>query len=277
MALMTKERLRRIIFEADTPAGKLYDVALILAIALSVVCVMLDSVSSVREELGSILYIVEWLFTALFTVDYIIRLRCVERPAKYALSFFGIVDLLSITPTYLSLFIPGSQYLAAIRFLRVLRTFRVLKLSTYQRESQLLVTALRASARRIAVFMFFVLTLVVVLGSLMYVVEGVYVVDGVETGFTSIPRSIYWAVVTLTTVGYGDISPQTGLGQTIAAAVMILGYSIIVIPTGIIAASVSREELASAEARSCPSCSSTGHGIDAAFCRCCGATLPKEV
>ncbi len=267
---MTREQLRRIIFEADTPAGKLYDVALILTIALSVVCVMLDSVAGIRTQAGPLLYGAEWLFTGLFTLDYIVRLRCVERPAKYALSFFGIVDLLSITPTYLSLFIPGSQYLAAIRFLRVLRTFRVLKLSTYQRESNLLMNAIRTGARRIAVFMFFVLTLVVVLGSLMYVVEGV------ENGFTSIPRSIYWAVVTLTTVGYGDISPQTGLGQTIAAAVMILGYSIIVIPMGIIASSVSTEERALSEARSCHACSTTGHSSDATFCRSCGAKLQEN-
>jgi len=276
---MNKEKLRRIIFEADTPAGKIYDVALILTIALSVVCVMLDSVAGIRREVGSLLYGIEWVFTALFTIDYAVRLRCVERPAKYARSFFGIVDLLSITPTYLSLFIPGSQYLAAIRFLRVLRTFRVLKLSTYQRESHLLMNAMRSSARRILVFIFFVLTLVVVLGSLMYVVEGV------ENGFTSIPRSIYWAVVTLTTVGYGDISPQTGLGQTIAAAVMILGYSIIVIPTGIIATAVSNEELAQnrsdalppdfhpLSSASCPSCTAGGHASDASFCRRCGAPL----
>lgn len=264
---MQREKLRRIIFEADTPAGKLYDVVLLLAIVLSVVCVMLDSVSDISEKAGSLLSVVEWLFTALFTADYIIRLRCVEKPAKYALSFFGIVDLLSIAPTYLSLFIRSSKYLAAIRFLRVLRTFRVLKLSTYQRESQLLMNGLRASARRIVVFMFFVLTLVVVLGSLMYVVEGV------EHGFTSIPRSIYWAVVTLTTVGYGDISPQTGLGQTIAAAVMILGYSIIVIPTGIIASSVSREERATAESRTCAACSVVGHDNEAIFCSRCGARL----
>jgi voltage-gated potassium channel len=264
---MTREKLRRIIFEADTPAGKLYDVALILTITLSVVCVMLDSVAGIRKEAGSLLYGMEWVFTALFTVDYIVRLRCVERPGKYARSFFGVVDLLSITPTYLSLFVPGSQYLAAIRFLRVLRTFRVLKLSTYQRESHLLMNALRSSARRILVFIFFVLTLVVVLGSLMYVVEGA------ENGFTSVPRSIYWAIVTLTTVGYGDISPQTGLGQTIAAAVMILGYSIIVIPTGIVASAVTREELAEEDKRSCPSCTAGGHSSDATFCRRCGASL----
>lgn len=272
---MTREKLRRIIFEADTPAGKLYDVVLILAISLSVVCVMLDSVSDISKKAGSLLSVVEWLFTALFTADYIIRLRCVERPAKYALSFFGIVDLLSIAPTYLGLVIRGSKYLAVIRFLRVLRIFRVLKLSTYQRESHLLMNGLRASARRIAVFLFFVLTLVVVLGALMYVVEGVEkgVVNGVENGFTSIPRSIYWAVVTLTTVGYGDISPQTGLGQTIAAAVMILGYSIIVIPTGIIASSVSTAEKGTDESRACAACSAVGHASDAAFCRSCGAKL----
>jgi voltage-gated potassium channel len=268
---MTREKLRRIIFEADTPAGKLYDVALILAIALSVVCVMLDSVSDISKKAGLLLLVVEWLFTALFTADYIIRLRCVERPAKYALSFFGIVDLLSIAPTYLGLVIRGSKYLAVIRFLRVLRIFRVLKLSTYQRESHLLMNGLRASARRIAVFLFFVLTLVVVLGALMYVVEGVE--KGAESGFTSIPRSIYWAVVTLTTVGYGDISPQTGLGQTIAAAVMILGYSIIVISTGIVASSVSIADKATDESRACAACSVVGHASDAAFCRSCGAKL----
>lgn len=264
---MDREKVRRIIFEADTPAGKLYDVLLILVITLSVVCVMLDSVGTVRENVGSLLYGMEWLFTAIFTIDYITRLRCVDRPMKYALSFFGIVDLLSIVPTYLSLVVPGSQYLAAIRFLRVLRTFRVLKLSTYQQESRLLVSALKASAHRIAVFMFFVFTVVVVLGSLMYVVEGS------ENGFTSIPLSIYWAIVTLTTVGYGDISPQTGLGQTIAALVMILGYSIIVIPTGIVASAVSSEERKGRETRACASCSASGHTRDAKYCMRCGAVL----
>lgn len=263
-----RSRLHEIIFEADTPAGKLYDVSLIAAIAVSVIVVMLDSVSSIREAHGRMLYSIEWFFTILFSLEYTVRLVCVKRPTQYAVSFFGIVDLLGVIPTYLSLLVPGSHYLAAIRFLRVLRTFRVLKLSSYEKESQLLFRALKASHRRITVFLFAVLTIVVVLGSMMYVIEGE------ENGFTSIPRSIYWAIVTLTTVGYGDISPKTGVGQMLAAMIMIMGYSIIVIPTGIVTVAVGEEAaLARVNTQSCPNCGGEGHADDARYCKHCGEKL----
>ena len=226
-------RLHEIIFEADTPAGKLFDVVLMWSIILSVVAVMLDSVTAVRVQYGWLLYAIEWFFTILFTVEYALRLISVGRPLKYATSFFGIVDLLAIIPTYLSLIIPGSQYLLVVRILRVLRVFRVLKLAHYLGEANLLMQALSASYRKISVFLFTVLTLVIIFGSLMYLIEGQ------ENGFTSIPRGVYWAIVTLTTVGYGDISPQTALGQTLAALIMILGYGIIAVPTGIVTVEMS--------------------------------------
>ena len=259
-------RLHEIIFEAETPAGKLYDVALILCITVSVIVVMLDSVGPIRERHPSLLYGIEWFFTLLFTAEYIVRLRCVGRPVRYATSFFGIVDLLGVIPTYISLFVAGTHYLSAIRFLRVLRTFRVLKLSSYQDESQILWQGLKASHRRITVFLFTVLTLVVVLGSLMYVIEGT------ENGFTSIPRSIYWAIVTLTTVGFGDITPQTPVGQALAALIMILGYSIIVVPTGIVSVAMA-DAARHRNTQTCPQCSAEGHDADATHCKYCGSLL----
>jgi voltage-gated potassium channel len=262
-----RARLQEIIFEAETPAGKLYDVALIVCVTTSVIVVMLDSVASIRGVYGRLFYGIEWFFTILFTVEYAVRLRCVGKPIRYATSFFGVVDLLGVIPTYLSLLVAGTHYLSAIRFLRVLRTFRVLKLSSYQDESQILWQGLKASHRRITVFLFTVLTLVVVLGSLMYVLEGE------ENGFTSIPRSIYWAIVTMTTVGYGDISPQTPLGQTLAALVMILGYSIIVVPTGIVSVAVADAARKRRNTQTCPQCSAEGHDPDAVHCKHCGARL----
>lgn len=227
---MDREKLQRIIFEADTPAGRRYDTLLIMTVVISVLCVLLDSVTSINVRHGHGLYVVEWIFTILFTIDYVTRLACVKRPLRYALSFFGIVDLLGVIPTYLGLIFPEGRYLVTIRFLRVLRVFRVFKLVAYLEEARAMGAALRASAKKITVFLVGVLTMVVVLGSLMYVIEGAQP----ETGFTSIPRSIYWAIVTLTTVGYGDISPGTPAGQALAAVIMILGYSIIVVPTGIV-------------------------------------------
>ena len=198
--------LHEVIFEADTPAGKWFDVLLILAILASVVMVMLDSVGSIRNSYGPILLVGEWFFTILFTIEYALRLLSVGRPLAYATSFYGVVDLLAILPTYLSILIPGAQYLLVIRILRVLRIFRILKLVQYLGEARMLTQALRASRRRITVFLIVVLTLVTIFGSLIYLVEDP------KDGFTSIPKSIYWSIVTLTTVGYGDISPQTGLG-----------------------------------------------------------------
>ena len=260
-------RLHEIIFEADTPAGKLFDVLLILSIVVSVVLVMLDSVSSIQQTHGDLLYLGEWVFTILFTIEYILRLYSVGRPLSYATSFFGMVDLLAILPTYLSLIFPGAQYFLVVRILRVLRVFRVLKLVQYVSEARILMQAMRASRRKITVFLFVVLTLVVIFGSLMYIVEDP------QSGFTSIPQSIYWAIVTLTTVGYGDISPQTGLGQTMAALIMIIGYGIIAVPTGIVTAELTQSYKKTLSTQSCPQCSAEGHDPDAAFCKYCGAML----
>ncbi len=267
-------KLYIIIFESDTPPGKTFDVALILIIMASVVAVMLESVSAIRADYGRLLYAAEWVFTILFTIEYVLRLVCVGRPLRYARSFFGLVDLLAVIPTYLSLILPGAQFLLVIRLLRILRVFRVLKLVHYLSEADVLMRALRASRRKITIFIVAVLTLVVILGSLMYLIEGA------EHGFTSIPRSIYWAIVTLTTVGYGDISPQTDLGQALAAVVMIIGYGIIAVPTGIVTAEIARAGRAaepSVEAGTraliCPQCYTAGHEPDAAFCKRCGARL----
>ena len=259
--------LHEIIFEADTPAGKAFDVALIICILASVGVVMLDSVRTIGEANHHLFYVLEWIFTILFTIEYLLRLYCVGRPRKYATSFFGIVDFLSIVPTYLSLFIPGSEYLLVIRVLRTIRIWRIFKLVHFLKEWTLLVTALRASSRKIAVFLVVVASLVVVLGSLMYMIETE------ENGFTSIPRSIYWAVVTLTTVGYGDISPKTDLGQVLASIAMILGYAIIAVPTGIVTVELASASQKKVSTQACPMCSRDGHDPDAVHCKYCGAEL----
>jgi voltage-gated potassium channel len=262
-----RDTLYIIIFGSDTPAGKWFDVILIISIILSVIAVMLDSVGPVNEAYGDILYIIEWFFTLLFTGEYVLRLLCIGKPAHYARSFFGIVDLIAILPTYISLIIPGTQYLITIRILRILRVFRVLKLVQYSRESQLLLQALKASRRKITVFIFAVLTLVVIFGSLMYLIEGE------ENGFTSIPRSVYWAIVTMTTVGYGDISPKTSIGQMLAAVIMIMGYGIIAIPTGIVTVELVHARGSLRTHVVCSECSSEDHSPDAKYCKDCGAKL----
>jgi len=262
-----REILFEVIFEADTPAGKWFDIVLIISILLSVMTVMLDSVSSIRAKYGEFLYAAEWFFTILFTVEYIFRLLCIGRPIRYAVSFFGIVDLLAILPTYMSLIFFGSRYLLVVRVLRVLRIFRVLKLGHHTQEATVLRKALYASRRKIIVFLFVVLTLVIIIGSLMYVIEEE------KNGFTNIPRSVYWAVVTLTTVGYGDISPKSGMGQFLAAIVMILGYSIIAVPTGIVTVELSRVHTEKTSSQACPNCSAEGHDRDAQYCKFCGTKL----
>jgi voltage-gated potassium channel len=263
-----RARLHEIVFEADTRAGRFFDFALIWLILLSCATVILESIRHVREQYGEPLYALEWLFTALFTVEYLLRLMSVHRPLRYATSFFGVVDLLAIIPTYLSIFVPGSHYLLVIRILRLLRIFRLLKLSEYIMEADTLRRALRASRRKISVFISAVVLLVVIIGSLMYVVEGE------ENGFTNIPISIYWAVVTMTTVGYGDLSPRTPLGQMIASIVMILGYGIIAVPTGIVSVELAQAVRQQAvTTQSCPACSAQGHDPDARCCKYCGATL----
>ncbi len=262
-----RKKLQEVIFEAETTSGKTFDIVLIISILLSVTAVMLDSIASIQKLHGDTLYIIEWFFTLLFTVEYFLRLLCIGRPLKYAFSFFGMVDLLSIAPTYLSLLLPGTQYLLVIRILRILRIFRILKLVQYLNESRRLMTALRASRKKITVFLFTVLTLITIFGSLMYMIEGE------QAGFTSIPKSIYWTIVTLTTVGYGDISPQTGLGQVLASVVMIMGYGIIAVPTGIVTVEMSQAFKKKVTTEACPECSAEGHDADALFCKFCGSKL----
>ncbi len=262
-----RARAHEIIYESDTPGGKAFDVALITTIVLSVAVVMLDSVATVRAEHGVLLRRIEWVFTILFTIEYVLRLVSVGRPLRYAASFFGIVDLLAILPTYISLLLPGAEYLVVIRALRILRIFRVLKLASYVAETEVMMRAIRASARKILVFVYSVFTLVVILGSLMYLIEGP------ANGFTSIPTGVYWAVVTLTTVGYGDISPQTGVGQALAACIMILGYGMIAVPTGIVTVEFSRAARVDISGQACPQCSAEGHVPDAIHCMRCGAKL----
>jgi voltage-gated potassium channel len=261
-----RARLYRVIYEADTDAGKSFDVALIAVILLSVAAVMLESIRGLAVRYGPELRVFEWGVTAVFTIEYVLRLICVRNPLRYVRSFFGVVDLIALLPSYLSILIPGAQTLLIVRFLRLLRIFRVFKLASYLREASLLQEALVASRRKIAVFFMAVLTLVVILGAIMYLIEG----EG--NGFTSIPQSIYWTIVTLTTVGFGDITPKTPLGQAVASVVMLIGYSIIAVPTGLVTAEIARAASRPTPA-TCPGCGRTGHEPDARFCRHCGSGL----
>lgn len=263
-----RERWRRIIFQADTPAGRAFDVCLIVCILFSVIAVMLASVKGIRVEHNTSLVAAEWFFTILFTIEYAARLWTVRSPLHYARSFFGVVDLLAILPTYLSLLLPGAEYFIIVRTLRVLRVFRVLKLVEYLREARTITRALKASSAKIQVFLLAVVILVVIFGSLMYLVEGE------ANGFTSIPQSVYWAVVTLSTVGYGDVTPQTPLGQFLASLLMVTGYGIIAVPTGIVTAEFARGYIHTSRL-SCPHCSAEGHAEDARFCRRCGTPMPE--
>jgi voltage-gated potassium channel len=262
-----KIKLHEIIFEADTPAGKAFDIGLMGTIILSVLVVMLESVASIRQHYGPALWTLEWSFTIAFTLEYLLRLSCVGQPLRYARSFYGVVDVLAILPTYVSLVVPGTHYLLVIRTLRILRVFRVFKLVQYWSEGCTLARALRASHRKIVVFLSVVLILVIIIGAFMYLIEGE------PHGFTSIPRSMYWAIVTLTTVGYGDIAPATALGQTLAALVMILGYGILAVPTGIVTAELARDAYKPFSTQACPVCSAEGHDADAVYCKYCGAQL----
>lgn len=263
-----QDKLHTIIYEADTKAGKLFDQVLLVAITGSLIVVMLDTVESIHRTHGDLLYGLEWFFTILFTVEYIGRIIAVTHPRKYIFSFYGIVDLLSIIPTYLSIFLPGSQYLMSVRALRLIRIFRVLKLTRYLGEAAELRKALRMSRPKITVFLVVVLTVTIINGTLMYLIEGP------TNGFTSIPKAIYWAIVTLTTVGYGDISPQTPLGQLIASMIMILGYGIIAIPTGIVTSEIAKmQQKTPTNTQACPSCSREGHADDALYCKYCGEKL----
>ncbi|MEC8678591.1 MAG: ion transporter [Candidatus Margulisiibacteriota bacterium] len=231
-----KQKLNRIIFGSDTPLGKWFDIVLIFFIVVSVIAVMLDSVQKIDELIGYYLNIVEWFVTIVFTVEFCLRLYCSPKPFKYATSFFGVVDILSVLPSYISLIIPGTHFLMSVRILRVLRVFRILKFVQYIEESKILLKSIRDSFRKIVLFISAIITISIILGSIMYIVEGE------ANGFTSIPKSIYWAIVTLTTVGYGDISPVTDLGQFISSLIMVLGYSIIVVPTGFVTTSMSNNK-----------------------------------
>ncbi|GAO28008.1 ion transporter [Geofilum rubicundum] len=268
--LTLREKIYQIIFEADTPAGKRFDIALLVVIVISIALVMLESIPSVKQIYGKELLSAEWLITILFTVEYLLRIFSSPKPAKYIFSFLGIIDLLAIIPTFLSLLAPDAQALVVIRAIRLLRIYRILKLYHFIRASNLLVLALQRSARKILIFMMFIAILVVMLGSIMYVVEGA------QNGFYSIPLSIYWAIITLTTVGYGDIVPLTDLGKFIASFIMLLGYSILAIPTGIVTVEMSRTFNESTDKhKTCNNCGEPHHTPEANYCRICGEKLSK--
>jgi len=264
---LLKNQIHEIIFEADTKAGKAFDIILIVSIISSVLVVMADSISFLNKSFGDLFYAAEWFFTILFTAEYFLRIISVKKPLKYCSSFFGIIDLLAVLPTYISVLFPASRYLIVIRILRVLRIFRILKLAYYLGEAKALKEAMVSSRRKITVFLVTVMTLVVIFGSLMYLIEGP------ENGFTSIPKSIYWAIVTMTTVGYGDISPNTPQGQALASFIMILGYGIIAVPTGIVTAELTWKKSREITTQACPECMSEGHDKDAIYCKYCSAKL----
>lgn len=265
-----KNKLHEIIYEADTPSGKLFDVVLLIFILLSIVLVMLESVDYIGNKYYGILNILEWIITILFTFEYIARIICVKKPKAYIFSFYGIIDFLSTIPKYLSLFFVGTHSLVAIRALRLLRVFRILKLTRYIGESTNFGRALKRSRVKVAVFLSFVLVLCIILGTVMYLIEG-----DKGSGFSSIPRSVYWAIVTLTTVGYGDIAPVSALGQSIASLIMILGYGIIAIPTGIVTSEMTKSERNNIpkNTQSCTNCMESYHTDDAQFCHKCGHPL----
>ena len=261
-------KLHEIIFEADTFAGKAFDITLLVLIIMSIIIVMLESVPALGLAYQSYFNFIEWVFTILFTLEYLARILSINKPFKYIFSFYGIIDLLSILPTYLGIFVSReTNSLMVIRSLRLMRVFRILKLAKFIKESKVLIDSIRSSRHKIFVFLLSILTMVIILGTVMYLIETP------ESGFTSIPRSIYWAIVTLTTVGYGDIAPVTSLGQFIASIVMILGYAIIAVPTGMVTAEIIKTDQKSISTRSCSNCSKDGHDNDAEHCKYCGEIL----
>ena len=262
-----RRTIYEIIFESETPLGKIFDIILLLAILISISAVVLESVASIRHQFGRILYAIEWIITILFTIEYLLRFLSVKKPAHYVFSFFGLIDLLATIPTYLSLFIAGAQSLLVIRIFRLLRVFRVFKLTRYLGEASTLMMAMRASRPKITVFLGAILAIVVTMGSIMYLVEGPV------NGFTSIPRSVYWAIVTLTTVGYGDIAPKTLIGQSLASLLMILGYAIIAVPTGIVTVELAQAAKLPMVTKPCDFCGTQQHLSDARFCRSCGTSM----
>ena len=266
-----KEKVRAVIFEADTSAGKVFDVVLILCILLSVSAVLLDSVTSINNRYGHLLSVVEWSFTMIFTIEYFLRLWSIQNTWLYARSFYGVMDLLGSLPTYLSIWFADAHYFLVVRILRVLRVFRIFRMVRYVGEGELIAQALVASRRKITVFLCTVFALVLVFGSLMYLVEG-----GTNAQFSSIPQSVYWAVTTMTTVGYGDVAPVTGLGRALAAIIMIMGYGIIAVPTGIVTLELNEAHRKQANTKICPNCSAEGHSYEASFCWRCGSALFGE-
>lgn len=262
-----RQKLCRIIFDADTPAGKGFDLALIFIIVLSVIAVILESIPSFRAVYYPLLHSIEWGITAVFTLEYLARIWTHPRPIRYIFSFYGVIDFLAIIPTYLDLIFTGAMGFAVIRGLRLLRIFRVLKITRYSREGRIIVDALNASRYKILVFLFAVLMVVLIIGTLMYLVEGE------DSGFTSIPAGIYWAITTLTTVGFGDITPATGFGKFIASFVMIIGYGVIAVPTGIVTFEIASAARTRREQRECPNCGLSGHDADARYCKSCGKKL----
>lgn len=266
-----REKTYRVIFGTDTSAGQRFDIALIYFILFSVLAIVLSSIESLQAQYGAWLFRLEWAFTLLFSMEYLLRIYSSPKPLRYIFSFYGLVDLLSIIPTYVALLFPGANYWLVVRLLRVLRIFRVFKLVRYLSEANLLLRSMYAARRKVLVFFMAVLVLCVIFGSLMFLVEGP------DNGFTSIPRSIYWTIVTITTVGYGDITPQTVIGQIIATMAMLTGYSIIAIPTGIFTAEIAREMITESNNRQCNVCNRVGHHAEAEYCFQCGVTLPVRM
>lgn len=259
-------KLYQVIFEADTPSGKGFDIVLLYAILASTLTVVLESVPELRAQYGPLFYVLEWVFTILFTGEYVLRIACLRNPTGYIFSFFGIVDFLAVLPTYISLLVPGAQPFLILRLLRLLRVFRILKLGAYLSAAELLRNAIYASRRKIFVFLFAVLIGVLIVGTLAYAIEGE------ERGFTSIPTSVYWAIVTITTVGYGDLAPQTTLGKFLASVAMLMGYAVIAVPTGIVTTEMARGSKKETS-RGCPACGRDGHDPDAEYCKYCGGEL----
>ena len=264
-----RQKIHEIIFEADTFYGKLFDIILLITIVSSLIAVMLESIDSIHQQYGDILRIFEWIVTILFTIEYFLRIYAVNKPLKYIFSFMGIIDLLAIIPTYLIFIFPAAHFFTVVRSIRLIRVFRVFKLSHYLRGAHTMQIALRSSRPKIIVFLFFVMILVIVLGTLMYIIEG----SADTKGFDNIPNSIYWAIVTLTTVGYGDVFPATAFGKVVASFIMILGYGIIAVPTGIVTAEFSRKKREKVSTQACPDCTAEGHEMEAKFCNKCGAEL----
>lgn len=263
-----RHKLHEIIFEADTRLGKWFDEVLLVFILASVIIVMLETVPNNSSQTIAVYRILEWIFTIIFTIEYLLRIFIVKKPIKYITSFYGIIDLLAILPTYLSLIIGGAQTLLVIRALRLMRVFRIFKMVHYLHQGRLILLAIRSSVAKIAVFLLFVLILVSIFGSVMYLVEG-----GVNEKFDSIPRSVYWAIVTVTTVGYGDIAPNTVLGQFLSSILMLLGYAIIAVPTGIVTGEILKQNVIRHNTQACENCSKEGHDDDAEFCKYCGDRL----